>query len=328
MALPQAYLRGLQAEIFNGQRVCVQRFEPSTDRYDVCTTMGLRAIKAKNVEIVSPWRGNMVFVRGVAQPSLNECFAFAISELDAQEKVVVAKLEDDEHKGKLFRASKDKLRLLPHMPPTTSAGTELKTGSRLMQHFYKVCRQDWGGSNPQQMYDLFGLPSEDALPHSKLTDFRRPPSEAELRAYFGDRVYQGLEMAEFVVLARHNFVEYSFGRQGGYSNNDHTYFLTHRVLRGMIYIAGRGAASHETFSEMSQQVPVTRATEQDGEWYPVIAVQIETQTDSIEIKISIKWRCPAIGAWGSRTWTSSSDRFEWVSASRLSDWVDAARSRL
>ena len=171
----------------------------------------------------------------------------------------------------------------------------------------------------------WGCPSEVAPPHRQLTDFRRPPSEAEIRAYFGDRVYQGLEMAEFELLARHNFVEYSFGRRGRYSNNDHTYFLTHRIVRGVIYIAGRGAASHETFSRMSQLVPVTRDTEHDGQWYPVIAVQIHETTSTLES--TIKWRCPAIGAWGSRTWTSSSDRFVEISSSRLSEWVAAARSR-
>ena len=176
------------------------------------------------------------------------------------------------------------------------------------------------------MYDLFGLPSEVAPSYNELTDFRRPPSEAEIRAYFGDRVYQGLEMAEFQFLAQHNFEKYSFGQRGGYSNNDHTYFLTDKVLRGMIYVAGRGAASHEKFSEMSQRVPVTTDTEHDGQWYPVIAVQIQ-ETTSI-VKITIKWRCPAIGAWGSRTWTSSSDRFVKISFSRLSEWVAAAKSRL
>ena len=111
MAL-QACLRGLQTEIFNGQRVSVLEFDPPTDRYHVVTTMGLRAIKAENVEILSQWRGQRVYVRGVARPDLDENVAFAISELDAQGKVVVAKVEEDDNKDALFRMRKDKLRRL------------------------------------------------------------------------------------------------------------------------------------------------------------------------------------------------------------------------
>ena len=114
MAL-QACLRGLQTEIFNKQRVSVLGFDPPTDRYHVVTTMGLRAIKAENVEILSQWRGQRVYVRGVARPDLDENVAFAISELDAQGKVVVAKVEEDDNKDALFRMRKDKLRLLPHI---------------------------------------------------------------------------------------------------------------------------------------------------------------------------------------------------------------------
>ena len=318
MAL-QACLRGLQTGILNGQFVSLVDFDPFRDRYHVATTMGLRAIKPENVEILSQWRGKRILVRGVARSDLDENFVFAISDLDAEGKVVVAKVAEDDNKDRLFRVRNTKLRLLPHMPACSCSSSR-------MQHFYRMCHQDWGGSNPQQMYDLFGLPSEVAPSYNELTDFRRPPSEAEIRAYFGNRVYQGLEMAEFQFLAQHNFEKYSFGRQGGYSNNDHTYFLTDKVLRGMIYVAGRGAASHEKFSEMSQRVPVTSDTEHDGQWYPVIAVQIQ-ETTSI-VKITIKWRCPAIGAWCSRTWSSSSDRFVQIDSSRLSQWVAAAKSKL
>ena len=137
MAL-QACLRGLQTEIFNGQRVSVLEFDPPTDRYHVVTTMGLRAIKAENVEILSQWRGQRVYVRGVKRIDLDQNVAFAISELDAQGKVVVAKVEEDDNKESLFRMHKEKLRLLPHMPPSCCSSTT-------RQHFYKMCRQDWGG---------------------------------------------------------------------------------------------------------------------------------------------------------------------------------------
>ena len=176
------------------------------------------------------------------------------------------------------------------------------------------------------MYELFGLPSDDAPTHRELTDFNCPPSDAQIRAYFGKEVFEGLELKEFQLLAQHGFKEYSFGKKGGYSNNDHTLFLTEEVLRGLIYVAGRGAATHEIFSERSQLVPVTQNTEHDGQWYPVIAVHIHETTSIVED--TIKWRCPAIRAWGSRTWTSSSDRFVEISSSRLSEWVDAARRRL
>ena len=310
----RARVRGLHPEI-NGQHVSVRRFDPVTDKYDVVATFGQRFIKAEYVEILSQWCGRRIYVRGVARLDLNEKIAFAITELDAEGKVVVAMVEDDDSKNVLFRMREENLRLLPHMPPADET---------VPAHFYNICRQDWGGSNPQEMYDLFGVPSEDAPTHGQLTDFWQPPSEKEIRAYFGDRVYQGLEMAEFELLAQHNFVEYSFGRRGRKSNNDHTYFLTDGILRGVIYMAGRGEAIHEIFSERSQLVPVTSDTAHDGQWYPVIAVQIKETKSTPEI---IKWRCPAIGAWGSRTWASSSDRFVAISSSRLSAWLAVARSR-
>jgi len=186
---------------------------------------------------------------------------------------------------------------------------------RQLQAFVSLCRKDYGGSDPRTMFNLFGLPAEDGGCHkASLVDFNRPPTEDALGGYYGMTVFEGLEEAEFKELSRHNFGAWGFGRRSNKTNNTHYYFLEGSVVRGMVYID----VAH--FSEDAQATDV--AVNGSGQWYPVIAVQVNG------LLIEIFWRCPAIGAWQSRCWRSPQGRFIYISVSNLNNWVDIARSRL
>ena len=54
-----------------------------------------------------------------------------------------------------------------------------------------------------------------------------------------------------------------------------------------------------------------------GQWYPVIAAENTLTT----LRIEIAWRCPAITAWESRTWSSHSSRWHYLDESALGEWL-------